>query len=57
MEIDFFIITSDSSTGKSLVGQLPKDLYRARTLTSLKAMDRWIDGCIDVYRRGGHRYH
>ena len=39
MEIDFLIITSDSSTGQSLAGQLPKDLYRARTLTSLKAMD------------------
>jgi len=38
MEKDFFIITNDSSLGESLVGQLPKAIYRARTLTSLTAM-------------------
>ena len=38
MEKDFFIITNDSSIGKSLAGQLPEALYRAHTLTSLTAL-------------------
>ena len=38
MEKDFFIITSDSSLGKSLKGQLPEGLYRASVIASLKAM-------------------
>ena len=38
MEKDFYMITNDSSFGKSLMGQLPKALYRTHTLTSLTAM-------------------
>ena len=38
MEKDFYMITSDSSFGKSLVGQLPEGQYRPSVLTSLEAL-------------------
>lgn len=38
MQKEFYIITNDSSFGKSLMGKLPKALYRAHTLDSLTAM-------------------
>ena len=38
MEKDFFMITNDSSFGKSLAGQLPEGQYRLSVLTSLKAL-------------------
>ena len=38
MENKFFIITKNAKFGNSLMGQLPKGLYRATVIASLKAM-------------------